>query len=342
MRTRDDFVRQRAAAWQELERLLSGGAALHTLSADDITRCAALYRAVCSDLMHARAMGFGHDLADHLNALAARGHNALYGPPPFSLQGVADFLNVGFPRALRRNWRPFVISSALFWLPFAFGFFATLIDERFALQVVPSDMLEQLASAYAEGFAEGREVGQDSAMAGFYVYNNVGIAFRCFATGILFGVGSLFFLVYNGLNTGAVLGYVTVSGAGRNIFTFISGHGPLELTAIVISGAAGLKMGYALVRTGGVTRLGSLRAAAPDLVQLISGAAVMLLIAAGIEGFWSPSSLPDAVKWAFSALGSACLVAYFALAGRSKHPSQQPTPGKTSTRPPAPVSGAQR
>src|SRR5690606_31797769 len=99
-------------------------------------------------------------------------------------------------------------------------------------------------------------------------------------------------------------------------FTFICGHGPFELTAIVISGAAGLKMGYALVRTDGSTRLGSLRRAAPELVQLVSGAAVMLLLAAAIEGFWSPSSLPDEVKWAFSGLVSVSLTAYFVVAGR--------------------------
>lgn len=343
MHTRDDFVRQRATAWQELDRLLSGGAQLHTRSAEEIARGAALYRAVCSDLMHVRAMGFGHDLADHLNALAARGHNALYGPPAFSARNVLHFLFAGFPQALRANWRYFLVSSALFWLPFAFGLFATLTDERFALQVVSSEMLEQLAGAYAEGFAEGREVGQDSMMAGFYVYNNVGIAFRCFATGILFGIGSVFFLVYNGLNTGAVLGYVTVYGAGKNIFTFICGHGPFELTAIVISGAAGLKMGYALVRTDGSTRLGSLRRVAPELVQLVSGAAVMLLLAAAIEGFWSPSSLPDEVKWAFSGLVSVSLTAYFVVAGRSPAPRAMPSRhGSGSVRPPAPPHGAKR
>ena len=126
-------------------------------------------------------------------------------------------------------------------------------------------------------------------MAGFYVYNNVGIAFRCFATGILFGTGSLFFLVYNGLVTGTAAGYVMSAGHGGNIWTFMCGHAPFELTAIVIAGGAGLQMGYALVDTGGLTRVGSLRRAAPLIARHILGAAAMLLIAALIEGFWSPS-----------------------------------------------------
>ena len=70
---------------------------------------------------------------------------------------------------------------------------------------------------------------------GFYVYNNVGIAFRCFATGILFGLGSLFFLIYNGITIGTVLGHVIAAGHGHNILTFVCTHGTFELTAIGIA-----------------------------------------------------------------------------------------------------------
>ena len=158
-------------------------------------------------------------------------------------------------------------------------------------------------------------------MAGFYVYNNVGISFRVFATGIFFGLGSVFYLVTNGVVIGATLGYVAAAGAGRNILTFVMGHGAFELTALVISGAAGLRMGYALVRTGGLTRLGSLRAQGPDVARLALGAAVMLGIAAVIEGYWSPSSIPDAIKWGTAACLWLLVLAYFALAGRSRRPT---------------------
>ncbi len=336
MQTRDEFVAKRQRQWLELEQLVSTGAQLHTKSPTQIAHGAALYRAVCSDLMHARAMGFGYDLADHLNALASRAHNALYGPPSFSFGAVVHFLRAGFAQTLRRNLSFFLIASAMFYLPLGFAIAATLTDTRFALNVLPPSTLEAMASAYSSGFGDGREAGADSAMAGFYVYNNIGIAFRCFATGILFGLGSLFFLIYNGVATGAVLGYVITAGAGRNILTFICGHGPFELTAIVISGAAGLKMGYALVKTNQHTRLGSLRSQAGELVELISGAAVMLLIAAIVEGFWSPSGLPDQVKWAFSGIVSLCLCAYFAFAGRGTvHRSLRPPSHSLSPPPPS-------
>jgi uncharacterized membrane protein SpoIIM required for sporulation len=160
-------------------------------------------------------------------------------------------------------------------------------------------------------------------MAGFYVYNNVGIAFRCFATGVLFGLGSVFFLVFNGLQIGAVAGLLTASGRGFNLLTFVATHGAFELTAIVIAGTAGLVMGYALVDTGGRRRFDSLRAKARDIVQMVMGAALMLLLAALIEGFWSPSSLPPSVKLSVAAALYLLVGVYLARAGADE-PAPRP------------------
>jgi uncharacterized membrane protein SpoIIM required for sporulation len=96
------------------------------------------------------------------------------------------------------------------------------------------------------------------------------------------------------------------------------GHAPFELTAILIAGTAGLRMGHALVVTRGETRLGSLRTAAPGIVRQVLGAAVMLLIAAVIEGFWSPSSAPDVVKWVVGAALTLLVASYLAFAGRRR------------------------
>jgi uncharacterized membrane protein SpoIIM required for sporulation len=315
-RSQDAFVASRSPAWKELDRLLLGGDSLHRLDGATISRVAALYRALCTDLMRCRAARFTPDLAAYLDGLAGRAHAALYGARPFRVPGVVDFFARDFPRALRDNWRPFAVACALFFLPFVVGIVGSLASEEFSTKVMPAQMLEGMAHGYSKGFAEGRDAGTDTGMAGFYVHNNVGIAFRCFATGILFGAGSLFFLLYNGLVTGTAVGYVMNAGYGGNIWTFMCGHAPFELTAIVVAGGAGLQMGYALVDTGGLTRLGSLRRVAPDITRQILGAAAMLLIAALIEGFWSPSSLPSPVKWSASGVFSLLVILYLALAGR--------------------------
>jgi uncharacterized membrane protein SpoIIM required for sporulation len=184
---------------------------------------------------------------------------------------------------------------------------------------MPRDALRDAAWSYTKGFGE-RSVGASASMAGFYVRNNVGIAFRCFATGALFGAGSVFFLFYNGLAIGTTIGFVSRTGGGQNILNFICGHAPFELTAIVIAGTAGLRLGHALIVTGGRTRWGSVRAASRELGDLILGAAAMLLVAAAIEAFWSPASFPAPVKWAFSGLGAAAIPTFLLFSGRTRTP----------------------
>lgn len=318
MRTQDEFVAARQRLWSELDGLLIGDKELHRLAPTSISKAASLYRIVCADLMHSRSVGYTTDLVSYLDGLAARAHNALYGARPYRLHALWDLVVRDFPRTLRRRWKFFALAWALFLIPCLVGLFGAMHSQEFAEGVLSPEQLSMMAEMYREGFNEGRDEGTDAMMAGFYVWNNVGIAFRCFATGILWGIGSLFFLVYNGLTIGTTTGWVIRAGHGQNILTFMCGHGPFELTAIIIAGGAGLQMGYALVDTRGMTRVGSLRSQAHELGHLVVGAAVMLVIAAGLEGFWSPSSLPMPVKWAASAIFTVLVTLFLALAGRGE------------------------
>jgi len=139
-------------------------------------------------------------------------------------------------------------------------------------------------------------------MFGFYIYNNIGIAFKCFATGLFAGIGSLFMLAYNGLVLGGVSGHLTSLGYTETFYPFVVGHGSFELTAIVFSGAAGLKLGFALLSPGAYSRVKALQFAAADAINIMYGVFIMLLIAAFIEAFWSSSSImPNPVKYAVGA-----------------------------------------
>lgn len=314
----DVFVGQRQAEWRELDMLLGEQKELYSHDGATISRIASLYRALCTDLVRCKSARYSPDLSGYLNGIAGRAHSALYGARPVRAFGVIGLVLREFPASLRKNWRFFLLATALFVLPWIVGQAGTMAEPSFARHVLPAGQLEGMAQAYSKGFEEGRAAGVDSGMAGFYVYNNVGIAFRCFATGILFGLGSVFFLVYNGLTIGTVTGWVWNAGYGGNILTFMCGHAPFELTAILIAGAAGMRMGYSLVATGGRTRVASLRASAREIGALILGAAVMLVIAAAIEAFWSPSSLPPPVKWAASVVFSLGVAAFLLFAGRRK------------------------
>ena len=314
---RASFIVRRSADWQELTKILDRDAPLSGLPAPRISRAAALYRAVCGDLMRARQGGSAADVVAYLDSLTARAHNALYGSRSYAWRDATAALRTGFPRAFRKSWPFMLVSALLFVIPLLIGWLGALRSPAFASSVLPLNTLEQLSQAYAEGFANGRAEQLDAAMSGFYVNNNVGIAFRCFATGILFGLGSVYYTLYNGLFIGTVFGFVQRAGHGRNLLTFVCGHSPFELTAIVIASGAGLRMGAALIKTNGRTRLGSLRGHAKDLSQIVAGAATMLLIAAVIEAFWSPSSIPAPIKYAFSAVGWLSVFGFLAFGGRS-------------------------
>ena len=167
----------------------------------------------------------------------------------------------------------------------------------------------------------GRDRGADSdfLMFGVYIRNNIGISFQVFASGLLAGVGCLFYLLLNGVFIGAVGGYLTAIGYGSTFWQFVCGHGAFELTAIVLSGVAGLKLGAAVLLPGQQTRRDALTDAARIAVRMMYGIAAMLLIAALIEAFWSSARwISPEVKYAAAAALWAGVFYYFSFQGRAK------------------------
>lgn len=305
---RDGFVKRRKPSWERLEVLL---ATPRLRDAEEWSELASLYREVSADLARARALGLPDDVQTFLDRLAGRAHNRLYGTSRGTGYGVLRDLLLGFPQAAWRQW-PFVLAAhLLFYGPFILGVVGPLVWDGFAASVLPEAQLEMMEEMYTD--APGRGAGDNAMMAGFYVWNNVGIAFRCFATGALAGLGSAFYLVYNGLVLGTTTGFLWSRGLGWNLLEFTAGHSAWELTGIALSGAAGLRLGWAIVVTEGRTRLGSLRHAAPEIFRLVLGAAALLLVAAAIEGFWSATPAPLPVKIGFGVLGIIAVLAWLSV-----------------------------
>lgn len=311
--TREELVKTREKNWARLAESLAiaeSGLGVRKLGPQGIQELAQLYRALSGDLMRVRRDKLGADLERYLDNLASRAHNALYAGTQIGNRFKVLSLFTEFPGALRRNLRFFLLATFLFYGPGVLAGIAAYSDETYALAVMDAAQLDAMESMHSKGHADGRDTNSDAAMTGFYVMNNVGIAFRCFATGILYGLGPFFFLLYNGLMIGVVFGHLARTGFGENIFSFGASHAPWELTAIVISGAAGIQMGWALVSTHGRTRLGNLQAHGLELLRQIAGAGAFLVIAALVEGWYSPSSLPVMVKYG---TGIAGWIAVFAI-----------------------------
>jgi uncharacterized membrane protein SpoIIM required for sporulation len=135
-------------------------------------------------------------------------------------------------------------------------------------------------------------------MFGYYIWNNVSIGFRTFASGFFAGIGTIFVLLFNGIFLGAAAGHLTAIGSGGPFWRFVVGHSGPELTAIVISGAAGLRIGMAIIAPGRKKRVDALVDAGTDGVKLAMGIFAMLVFAAFIEAYWSSIAwMPDSVKF---------------------------------------------
>jgi uncharacterized membrane protein SpoIIM required for sporulation len=333
--TEKAFADRRRAEWEELQTLTQKAqrSGIKRLPTDNVVRYLPLYRNVCADLAAAQAARYSAALVEYLLGLTAAAHAIVYGAHAKDATrgagagagaegrgaGTGPLRHawlVAFPQAVRRHKHAMLLATLLFFVPFVLGGALTLHEPTLAFRIVPEAMLRPLAEAYAKGAGDGREAGQGALMAGFYVYNNVGIALRCFALGIFAGLGSAFYLVQNGLSIGAILGYVASQGAGANVGLFIIGHGSLELGAIVLAGGSGLSIGWSVIAPGDVPRLVSLQRRAREIVVIVGGASVMLLMAAAIEAFWSASSAPREVKVVVGTLLFVLVLAYILVGGR--------------------------
>ena len=155
-------------------------------------------------------------------------------------------------------------------------------------------------------------------MFGYYILNNVSVAFQCFAGGLFAGLGSLFFLAFNGAYGGAIGGYLTAKGLSETFYSFVVTHSAFELTAIILSGAAGLRLGHALLAPGRYTRVQALVNASKEAAVVLYGIVVMLVIAAAIEAFWSSAKwIPLPMKYSVAACCWLAVLTYFTLQGRS-------------------------
>jgi len=318
---RDRFIRQRRDDWRQLEALLTrlnGKRGSKWLGAD-IQILARLYRSVCCDLSLVQSREWGHRLELYLNDLVAQGHSCLYRSRPGSIRSLIHFVTSGFPALLRYHWPFFLVALILFAGPFFISMAIIAIDPVSAERLVDQQVLDGAVASYSTTHytrLDQEYANTRSLMTGFYIWHNIGIAFRAFALGILAGVGTVATLLFNGITLGAITGYLIHHGCSDNFFSFAISHGSFELTAIVIAGAAGLLMGWGIVHPGERTRLDSLKHHGQEAVKLAFGAGVMLTVAAGIEAWFSPLPIHHLPKYIIGTMLWLLVIVWLWLGGK--------------------------
>lgn len=280
------------------------------------------YRLLCHHLSLARSRHYSPLLVERLEQLVVTSHQFFYKRKTHLLESALIYFLADFARAVRKEWRWLIVSGVLF-----FGtFFGMLVSLQYypdmVYTVISAEQLAEMQTMYdpsLDKIGRGRDSGSDFKMFGFYVFNNTGIGLKTFASGLLFGIGSVFTLLFNGLMIGGVAGYLTYIGYSSTFWPFVAGHSALELTAIVLSGAAGLKLGFSIISPGRKTRLRSLRDSAGEAVYIMYGVAAMFIAAAFIEAYWSSmSEIPAMIKYIVGIVNWILLIAYFIYAGRQR------------------------
>lgn len=310
-------------SFRELERLLlqieTGG--LKSLSGNDVLEFGHLYRRAASALSSARGQGVNDSHIEYLNQLVSRAYGHIYSVEPKGWPSIRNFFTKDFPQSFRKN------------LQFIFtAFIITIIAALFAFGVVKSDpgkadvVLGPGSSTMVDSIAQ-RHTGHKNwmpeedrpVMSSFIMTNNLRVAGMAFAVGIFGGIITLGIMFYNGLMLGVVGAVVMSRGSAvaLSFWSFVAPHGVIELTAIFIAGGAGLMLGWALLNPGIHTRAVALKLAGREAFKLVAGVAVMLVIAGLIEGFFSPSMAPEAIKLSVAAMLAVSLYSYLFLAGKA-------------------------
>lgn len=317
------FESRHWAEWERfavaLERLEHGK---DTAQVSDFPKA---YRRLCQHLALAQARGYSSFLIDSLQQQVLRGHQQLYRHRSRLGALIISFILADFPRLVREQWR-FVAAASLLFFGSLIGFGVLVyLNPELIYNLIPAEQVREMQGMYDPvaghlGRLAERAASEDWVMFGYYVMHNTGIAFQTFASGLLMGVGSAFFLFYNGLVIGAVAGHLSEIGFGQTFWSFVIAHGAFELTAIALAGAAGLELGWALIAPGRLTRTEALKRAARKSVLLICGVMLFLLIAAFIEAYWSSkTSVAPLTKYLVGAGLWILVASYLLFAGRTRH-----------------------
>lgn len=305
---------------------------LRSLSDEELLEFGRLYRRAAAALSHARSHGFTASDTARLNAVVGRAYALLYVSEPTGLRGIKRFFRSELPRTVRRHGR-LIASCAGVFLLFALagaGLSALRPDLLASLAPTSADAIDQIAQRH-EGGRNWLDEAVRPLASSFIMANNIQVSFLAFSTGILLGLGTLFVLAYNGFLLGVIAAGVSTSPASIHFWSFVAPHGVIELPAIILSGAAGLLLGLALVDPGEYSRLDALRLAGRQAAIIMLGVVAFLAVAGVVEGLFSPSSAPPALKFAVSLCLGLLFLSYLLACGRDTDEADAERPTRSTT-----------
>lgn len=307
----DRFVEDHRARWARLGALVERAAGrVARLGADEVLELGTLYRSATSDLAVARR-DFPHDtVAERLNDVVAAAHALVYSESPASGRRLRRFVTRELPAAARAAMPFTLVAFALVVVPAIVTFTAGLIQPDVAASALSEDARRQII-----GRTPGTEIPPElrASIGPLIIVNNVTVSIAAFAGGMTAGLYTAYILVLNGTQLGTIFAILQQAGVASSLLTFILAHGFLELSAIFLSGGAGLRLAWAILHPGERNRGDALRIAGGQSMRVMLLVVVTLVCAGLIEGFVSPTTLLPVVKAAIGIGTGLALWSYILL-----------------------------
>jgi uncharacterized membrane protein SpoIIM required for sporulation len=284
-----DFITSRGPSWQALnEDLRRARGRPERLGTDGALQFGRRYRAATADLAYARRRFAGDPVVAQLERLVLDSAQMLYGRRERS-GSPWRFVTSGYWRLIAERPGPLAAAALTTVASIVLATLWAIHDPAAAIGLVPSQF-RPAAQAHVHALPGGATTL--AATAGSIFINNIEVSFLVFAGGLLLGIGALWVLAYNGLLVGALAG-ITIQAGNFSVFLrYVLPHGILELSCFTVAGAAGLRMGWALIDPGRLSRGEAMRRQARPAVAIVMGTALWLVVAGLTEGFVTPQALP--------------------------------------------------
>jgi uncharacterized membrane protein SpoIIM required for sporulation len=290
------WLEKRRPYWERLSVLLTqaGSGGVGRLSRAELRETALLYRQAASDLSTLRQDSTARAYAEHLNQLLARAHHIIYSSRRSGFLKIFHFLRDEYPAIFQRQIS-FVLLSLVILLGGALlGSVLTVARPQFMRQMLGPEMV---ATIERHEMWTHSIVGVAPMMSSMIMTNNLSVCFIAFAGGITFGLLTVWSMFFNGLLLGVIGVACQQHGMSLDLWSFVASHGSLELPSIILSGAAGLRLGYGVLFPGLYGRRDSIARAGVEASRLVAGIIPLLVIAGTLEGFFSPSAAPVWLKF---------------------------------------------
>jgi uncharacterized membrane protein SpoIIM required for sporulation len=256
------------------------------MPAEDADEMAKDFTQLVDDLAYAKTFYPGSKVTHYINSEATKIYLNIYKNRREESNRLVDFWKYDLPLTIRKHHRVILFAFILFAIFFCIGFFVSRQDEGVARGFFGDGYFEQTMDNIESGNPFGIYESGNPVLSWLYLMiHNIRVSLLMFASGIFAGLPSLYFMVENAAMVGIFDQVFASKGLGLQFFLVVFVHGTLELTAIIISGAAGLIMGKSFLFPGTIRRIDALKQGAKDGVKIMIGLMPVFALAAFFEGF---------------------------------------------------------